>query len=236
MSHLQTSLRGGFSIQGSRRKKIFWNECYLDFFGASLMKVESVLLARSHSKCELCSSDAGLSVYDVKPNSGPAPETSVLVCDVCAKQLDDSSDPDAGHWRCLSDSMWSEFPAVQVVAYRMLKRFGDQAWAQGLVSQLYLDEEAQKWADAGLSGAGASGSSGQDAGDEEAPPVDSNGTPLAQGDSVTLIKDLDVKGANFTAKRGTLVKNINLTGDPKFVEGKVNGTTIVLVAAYLKKA
>ncbi|MGL5800184.1 MAG: PhnA domain-containing protein, partial [Plesiomonas sp.] len=56
------------------------------------------------------------------------------------------------------------------------------------------------------------------------------------GDSVTLIKDLVVKGANFTAKRGTMVKNITLTSNPEHIEGRVNGVHIVLVAAFLKKA
>jgi protein PhnA len=53
---------------------------------------------------------------------------------------------------------------------------------------------------------------------------------------VTLIKDLEVKGAGFTAKRGTAVRDIRLTSNPKHIEGKVNGVQIVLVAAYLKKA
>lgn len=192
------------------------------------MTIESKLRTRSHSKCELCSAAAGLVVYDVKPNSGPSPETCVMACNVCASQINDPSTADVTHWRCLSDSMWSDVAAVQVIAYRMLKSFAGNSWAEGLVSQLYLDEDTQKWADAGRQSESME--------EQEAPPLDSNGTALAQGDSVTLIKDLDVKGANFTAKRGTLVKNINLTGDPKFVEGKVNGTTIVLVAAYLKKA
>jgi len=202
------------------------------------MSVENTLRARSQAKCEMCSAGGGLVVYDVKPNSGPSADTSVMVCGVCAAQIADPAAADAAHWRCLSDSMWSEVAAVQVVAYRMLKSFVGNSWAEGLVSQLYLDDETQKWADEGLGGIGAGGVAGKraEADEGDAPPKDSNGAPLAQGDSVTLIKDLDVKGANFTAKRGTLVKNINLTGDPKFVEGKVNGTTIVLVAAYLKKA
>ena len=65
---------------------------------------------------------------------------------------------------------------------------------------------------------------------------DSNGTILTEGDTVTLIKDLEVKGAGFTAKRGTIVKNIHLTDDAKFIEGKINGTQIVLVAEYMKKS
>ena len=59
---------------------------------------------------------------------------------------------------------------------------------------------------------------------------------MAEGDAVTLIKDLNVKGAGFTAKRGTMVRRIQLTDDPAYVEGKVNGTQIVLKTCFLKKA
>lgn len=64
----------------------------------------------------------------------------------------------------------------------------------------------------------------------------SNGTPLAEGDAVALIKELEVKGAGFTAKRGTLVKGIHLTADAGMVEGRANGITIVLKTQFLKKA
>jgi len=66
---------------------------------------------------------------------------------------------------------------------------------------------------------------------------DSNGTALNDGDSVTLIKDLKVKGTSVTLKRGTLVKNIRLTGDPAEIEcnaEKVKG--LVLRTEFLKKA
>jgi len=59
---------------------------------------------------------------------------------------------------------------------------------------------------------------------------------LQAGDNVTLIKDLDVKGANFTAKRGTMVRGIGLTDNPEHIEGRVNGTRIVIISAYTKKA
>ncbi|KQT54118.1 PhnA protein [Aureimonas sp. Leaf454] len=66
---------------------------------------------------------------------------------------------------------------------------------------------------------------------------DSNGTALAEGDSVTLVKDLKVKGTSVTLKRGTLVKNIRLTDDPAEIEcnaEKVKG--LVLRTEFLKKA
>jgi len=65
---------------------------------------------------------------------------------------------------------------------------------------------------------------------------DSKGTVVQSGDSVILIKDLEVKGAEFTAKRGTLVKNINLTENSEQIEGRVNGMQIVLLTKFLKKA
>jgi protein PhnA len=65
---------------------------------------------------------------------------------------------------------------------------------------------------------------------------DSNGTLLTEGDSVTLIKDLKVKGSSQTLKRGTLVKNIRLTNSADEIEGRAGGTTMVLKAAFLKKA
>ncbi len=66
---------------------------------------------------------------------------------------------------------------------------------------------------------------------------DSNGNQLNDGDSVTLIKDLKVKGTSETLKRGTLVKNIRLTGDPAEIEcstKQVKG--LVLKTEFLKKA
>lgn len=66
---------------------------------------------------------------------------------------------------------------------------------------------------------------------------DSNGTPLNDGDSVTLIKDLKVKGTSVTLKRGTLIKNIQLTDNEEEIEGraeKVKG--LVLKTCFLKKA
>ncbi|MBX3505537.1 MAG: alkylphosphonate utilization protein [Parvibaculum sp.] len=66
---------------------------------------------------------------------------------------------------------------------------------------------------------------------------DSNGNILADGDSVTVIKDLKVKGTSVTLKRGTLIKNIRLTGDPANIEcntPQVKG--VVLKTEFLKKA
>ncbi len=66
---------------------------------------------------------------------------------------------------------------------------------------------------------------------------DSNGTPLSDGDSVLVIKDLKVRGTSVTLKRGTLVRNIRLTNDESEIEcnsDKVKG--LVLRTEFLKKA
>ena len=68
-------------------------------------------------------------------------------------------------------------------------------------------------------------------------PKDANGTELNAGDNVTLTKDLKVKGAGATLKRGTMVKNIKLTDDDKEIEGKIDKMgVIVLKTEFLKKA
>jgi alkylphosphonate utilization operon protein PhnA len=66
---------------------------------------------------------------------------------------------------------------------------------------------------------------------------DSNGATLSEGDSVTLIKDLKVKGTSVTLKRGTMIKGIHLTDDPDLIECRVEKVKgLVLRTEFLKKA
>ncbi len=65
---------------------------------------------------------------------------------------------------------------------------------------------------------------------------DSNGAPLAEGDTVQVIKDLKVKGGSSDLKRGTVIKKIHLIGDPDLIECRVDGSTLVLKTCFLKKA
>ena len=65
---------------------------------------------------------------------------------------------------------------------------------------------------------------------------DSVGNLLQDGDQVTLIKDLEVKGAGQTLKRGTLIKSIRLTGDPQEIDCKYEGIRgLVLRAEFVRK-
>ncbi|MCL3780089.1 PhnA protein [Prolixibacteraceae bacterium JC049] len=191
------------------------------------MSIEKALAARSGSVCELCGASDDLKVYAVPSSPSEGADASVYVCATCCGQIEDESKMDANHWRCLNDSMWSETPAVQVMAWRMLSRLRAEGWPQDLLDMLYLDEETLEWAKA----------SGEGEEDEDAVKhIDSNGNVLKAGDSVVLIKDLNVKGGGFTAKRGTAVRNITLVHDnPEHIEGRVNGQHIVILTKYVKK-
>lgn len=64
---------------------------------------------------------------------------------------------------------------------------------------------------------------------------DANGTVLQTGDSVTLIKDLPVKGSSLVLKRGTKASAIRLTDNPEEIDCKIDGTAIVLRTEFVKK-
>ena len=65
---------------------------------------------------------------------------------------------------------------------------------------------------------------------------DSNGNLLQDGNSVTVIKDLKVRGSSDVIKRGTMVKNIRLTDDPAEIDCRVGKTAMVLRTEFVKKA
>ncbi|MDL2231771.1 alkylphosphonate utilization protein [Porphyromonadaceae bacterium OttesenSCG-928-L07] len=77
--------------------------------------------------------------------------------------------------------------------------------------------------------------SGNDSEVEDTTPRDSNGSELVDGDAVTVIKDLKVKGSSMVIKRGTKVKSIRLTENPEEVDCKIDGSSIVLKTCFLKK-
>lgn len=187
------------------------------------MNSKKNLMERSGGKCELCSSSDELSVYTVPPTTFE----NILVCKTCKEQIEDPEKVEPNHWRCLNESMWSEIPAVQVMAYRMLNRLRAEIWPVDLLDMLYLDDETMAWAK-------SDGNNGDD--QFAVKHLDSNGDLLVSGDNVVLIKDLVVKGANFTAKRGTAVRRISIVKDnPEQIEGKINGQNIVILTQYVKK-
>lgn len=191
------------------------------------MSTEASLRTRSNNQCELCASTQNLSVYDVPPNAQQREEDSLLVCDTCKAQLEKREPLNAAHWKCLLDSMWSEVPAVQVVSWRMLNRFREESWAADALEMLYFDDAQLAWA--------------KSTGDHENSAEvelhkDCNGTLLQNGDTVVLIKSLDVKGSSVNARLGTVIKNIRLVHDnTEQIEGKIEGQTIVILTKYVRK-
>lgn len=184
--------------------------------------MQAILLSRAEGKCELCQSTENLQVYGLPDTGDTSANSAILLCGVCHQQIAEDTPYDTNHFKCLTQSMWSTTPAVQVMSYRLLHLFNSESWAQDALDILYLDDATKAWADNGLMA-------------DIPSTVDANGATLKAGDSVTIIKDLDVKGANFTAKRGTPVRNIALSDNPLHIEGKVNGQRIVIIAAYTKK-
>ena len=77
---------------------------------------------------------------------------------------------------------------------------------------------------------------GDDSDEDNVVVKDSNGAVLKDGDSVSVIKDLKVKGSSITLKRGTIIKKIKLTGSEEEVDCKFDGSSIVLKTCFLKKA
>ena len=159
--------------------------------------------------CDLCGSDVNVTEYVVAPK-----DESVNLCETCKTQIE-SGNLDENHFNCLNDSMWSETPAVKVLSYRLLRKLG----RGDLVDMMYLDDDEQVWADY-----------------EEVVLKDSNGTILKAGDTVTVIKDLDVKGTGKTVKRGTTVKNIRMCDVEDHISCRVDGIgSIFLKTEFLKK-
>lgn len=192
------------------------------------MSLEKELMQRSDSLCELCGNQENLEVYKITDFPGENLDASFMCCETCREQLEDPKKVEVNHWRCLNDSMWSTVPAVQVTAFEMLTRLKGHGWPQDLLDMLYIDEALKAFAESQL-----------DIEEESAPEIvhkDSNGAVIEAGDTVVLIKDLNVKGSSLNAKRGTAVRRVSLVHDnPEQIEGKVEGQQIVILTKFVKR-
>jgi protein PhnA len=188
------------------------------------MSFEKELAIRSANVCELSGSAEELVSYLVEPKVGNNSDEFIFITKNLKEQLDGTKELNPNDWRCLNESMWSEVEAVKVIAYRMLNQLKSEGWPADLIEMIYLEEDTLAWAKETME-------------DEFAVKhVDSNGVQIKSGDSVVLIKDLDVKGTSMVAKRGTTVRNIRVVHDnPELIEGKVNGQTIYILTQYVKK-
>lgn len=192
------------------------------------MSIESKVFERSGSKCELCGTEDGLSVFVVPPKAEGVADDCALLCETCRVQIEDYEKIEVNHWRCLNDSMWTQVPGVQVLVWRLLNRLRGEGWPQDLLDMLFLEDDILAW---------AKETEDDEGGESTVKHVDSNGAILEMGDTVTLIKDLNVKGGGFTAKRGTVVRNISLdANNEEHIEGRVSGQRIVILTKFVKKS
>jgi len=191
------------------------------------MKLEELLLKRSENKCELCKSENGVKLYEVLPQDRNTEDNNIMICDTCRAQIEKKAELSSSHWNCLTESMWSEVPGVQVVAWRMLNRLRNESWAADNLDMMYLDDERLAWAK-------ATGDHDNDGTVELH--RDCNGQVLQTGDTIVLTKSLDVKGSTLNAKMGTVVKNIRLVPEnTEQIEGKIEGQVIVILTKYVRK-
>lgn len=176
---------------------------------------------RSNGTCELCTNEQATIAYAVSPKNNDAIENEVALCNTCLSAIDD---PAATlHWQCLAGSIWNTEPSVQALSYRILYKYKDQEWASEIMDSVALDESVVNWALSAF----------------EVKEVhrDSNGSELEAGDTVVLTQGLNVKGTNFTAPKGTIVRKIRLVPDnPEQIEGKINDQTIVILTKYVRKS
>ena len=183
--------------------------------------ISSKLKERSQGICELCASGEATIAYAVSPRNNNNIENEVAICNTCLAAIDDKGA--ALHWQCLVGSIWNTEPSVQALSYRILYSHKEMEWANEIINSVLLDEPVINWALSAF--------------EVRETHKDSNGTALANGDTVVLTQGLNVKGANFTAPKGTIVRKIRLVPDNiEQIEGKINDQTIVILTKYLRKS
>ena len=191
------------------------------------MALNTQLQNRSNQVCELCGDqDDYLSGYPVPPKTDELTDNQVVLCSKCLDQIRAENYTDTYRWRCLEGSIWSEVPAVQVLSYQILSKLSAEEWAADAIEAANLDESLITWANA------------QDKLEEEKViHKDSYGAILEAGDTVLLIQNLNVRGTNYIAPKGTVVRKIRLVNDnAEQIEGKINGDTIVILTKFVRKS
>lgn len=107
------------------------------------------LARRAKSKCELTgASGVPLRPYEVPPVAAePDLERTLLISEACHEVLEHPKRLRGREWQCLAEVVWSEMPAVQVVAWRMLNELAKREdWAREVLEEVFLDEEVEAWA------------------------------------------------------------------------------------------
>lgn len=184
------------------------------------MSISPALKNRNQDLCELCNTATATIGYTVSPKSDDHLENQVAICETCVAAMNNT---DSGfYWRCIEGSIWSPYSSVQALSYRILHQYKEQDWAGDLMNSVDLDESIIQWALSAFEVADVH--------------KDAFGNVLESGDNVVLTQALNVKGTNFTASKGTIVKKIKLVHDNhEQIEGKINDQLIVILTKFVKK-
>lgn len=183
--------------------------------------ISEKLQERCESLCELCVSQNAKVAYAVSPKNNDTIESEVALCDTCVAEINNKTA--SLHWSCLAGSIWNQTPSVKALSYRILYNYRDEQWANEIMSSVELPEELINWALSIY--------------ETKEMHKDSNGDILANGDTVVLTQQLNVKGASFNAPKGTIVRKIRLVADnAEQIEGKINGQTIVILTKFVRRS
>jgi len=107
------------------------------------------LTRRAKSRCELTgAAGVPLRAYEIPPvPEDPDIERTLLISEECHEMLEHPERLAGRHWQCLAEAVWSEMPAVQVVAWRMLSELAKREdWAREALDEVFLDPEVEEWA------------------------------------------------------------------------------------------
>jgi protein PhnA len=107
------------------------------------------LARRAKSKCELTGvAGVPLRPYEVPPvGEDPDIARTLLVSEACLEVLDHPARLKGREWQILAETVWSELPATQVVAWRMLNHLAkSEDWAREVIEEVFLDDEVEAWA------------------------------------------------------------------------------------------
>lgn len=107
------------------------------------------LARRAKSKCELTgAAGVPLRLYEVPPIAEePEMARTILVSEACHEMLEFPKRLQGREWQCLAEVVWSEMPAVQVVAWRMLRELAKREdWAREVIEEIFLDDDVETWA------------------------------------------------------------------------------------------
>lgn len=184
------------------------------------MSISQELKNRNQHLCELCNTENATIEYVVSPKNEELIENKVALCPTCLSSMDNKDQN--FHWRCLEESIWSQEPSIQALSYRILHDLKKEEWASKLINSVDFSDDIIQWAVSAYEKAEVH--------------KDAFGNILENGDNVVLTQALNVKGVNFTASKGTVVKRIKLvTDNPEQIEGKINDQVIVILTKFVKK-